>query len=115
MNSAALIKRFTIDQWSAIDMEYREPDAKESRLKGMGVFLLVALLLTIRRYYGRAGTFRAIFGSMVSNWPFPDLWSYLYRSFSALVLYFIIPAFFIHFVFHERLRDHGLSLKGFAR
>ena len=114
MKLIALIRRFTVDQWAAIDAEYRNPELKTDA-KGIGSLLLAILMLTLRKYYGKPNTFRAIFGGMIKDWPFPVIWPYLYRRFSCLILYILIPSLFIHFVFHERIRDHGFRLKGILR
>jgi len=114
MSIVHLIKEYTIGQWIAIDAEYRDPEAK-SDLKGIGSLVSVSLLLIIRRYYGRPRTFSIIFGKIAKTWPYPDMWPYLYGTFTAFLLYFIVPSLFIYFVFHERIRDHGFSVKGFTR
>ena len=114
MSIINLVRRLTVDQWSAIDAEYRKPDAKIDT-KGMGSLLLVALLLTIRSYYGKRSFFRSILGNAVRGWPLPGIWVYLYRPLTAIFIYFVIPALFIRFVFHERIQDHGFRLKGVTR
>ena len=114
MRIASLIRRFTIEQWAIIDAEYREPETKTD-LKGICSIVLAALLLIIRRYYGRTRSFRIMFGGMTSSWPYPALWQYLYWTFSSLILYFLIPALFIYLVFHERVQDHGFRIKGISR
>ena len=114
MSITALIRRFTVDQWSAIDAEYVKSETKTD-VKGIASLVLAALLLILKRYYGRPRTFRAAFGYTVSNWPFPEIWAHLYGTFSALIVYFAIPSVFIYFVFHERIRDHGFKLKGIGQ
>ena len=114
MSIVTLIHRLTVDQWTAIDAEYREPGAKTDA-KGMGTLVLAAALLIVKRYYGRTKGFRLIFGGMVNDWPFPEMWPYLYGVFSSLILHFLIPSLFIYFIFHERIQDHGFRLKGIGR
>lgn len=114
MNIVTLVKRFTTDQWAAIDTEYRQQDTKTD-VKGIGVLLLAGLLLIIKRYYGRARNFRLLFGGMANNWPIPRIWAHLYGTASALILHFLIPALFIRFVFHERVQDHGFRFRGIGR
>ncbi len=114
MSIITLINRITIHQWVAIDAEYREPGAGTDA-KGIGSLVLVAALLTVRRYYGRSRLFRIMFGSAVRDWPFPHIWAHLYGTFSALIIYFAIPALFIWLVFREGIRDHGFRLKGIGR
>jgi len=114
MRIISLIQRLTVEQWVAIDAEYRKPDAKTD-IKGICSLVLAAFLLIIRRYYGRTRSFRIMLGSVVKSWPYPALWQYLYWAFTSLILYFLIPALFIHFVFRERIQDHGFSLRGVGR
>ena len=114
MNITNLLRRLTVEQWLIIDAEYRDPNAKTD-WKGIGTLTLVAVLLIIKRYYGRTRGFRLIFGGMVSHWPYPKMWPYLYGTFSSLILYFLIPSLFIYFVFRERIQDHGFKLKGIGR
>ena len=114
MGIMTLIHRLTVDQWAAIDAEYRDPEAKTDA-KGIGTLVLAAALLIIKWYYGRTKGFRLIFGGMANDWPFPQMWPHLYGVFSSLVLHFLIPSLFIYFVFHEQIRDHGFTLKGIGR
>jgi len=114
MRIITLIRRFTVEQWAAIDAEYREPEMKTD-MKGIGSLVLATLLLIIRRYYGRTRTFRIMLGGVAGSWPFPTIWERLYWVFSSFILYFLIPALFIYFVFHERIQDHGFRLKGIGR
>lgn len=119
MNSAMtnvniLISRLTTHQWSAIDAEYLKPGMKADA-KGISCLLLATILLTIKRYYGSTRIFNITFGNIVRDWPLPGMWAYLYIVFSSLILHFVIPALFIHFVFHERIRDHGFRFKGIGR
>ena len=109
-----LIKRFTVDQLSAIDAEYLRSETKTDA-KGISSLILVAFLLVIKRYFGRPSYFRATFGNIAKNWHFPELWPHLYGTFSSLIVYFVIPSLFIYFVFHERVQDHGLKFKGVSR
>jgi hypothetical protein len=114
MSVINLVRRFTVDQWSAIDAEYLKPGAKTTA-KGICSLVLTAVLLILKRYFGRPSNFRTVFGSMVENWPFPDIWAYFYGRFSSLIVYFVIPYLLVRFVFHERLRDHGFRIKGIHR
>ncbi len=52
MRIITLMRRFTVEQWAAIDAEYRKPEMKTD-VKGIGSLVLATLLLIIRRYYGR--------------------------------------------------------------
>lgn len=114
MSVIYLIRRLTIHQWLAIDAEYRKPETRADA-KGVGSLVFVILLLIVRWYYGRPRTFRITFGSAVRNWPFPQIWPHVYGTFTALILYFVVPSLFIYFVFRERIQDHGFTLKGIGR
>jgi len=106
-----LIRWLTVDQWVAIDAEYREPDARTDA-KGVGVLVLVSVLLIVKRYYGRSKGFRLLFGDMAKAWPMQSIWTYLYANAFSLIIYFLIPSLFIYFVFRERIQDYGFRLKG---
>ena len=114
MNIINLLRRLTVEQWSAIDAEYRDPDAKTD-WKGISTLALAAVLLIVKRYYGRTRGFGTIFDGMASDWPYAKMWPYLYGSFASLILHFLIPSLFIYFVFRERIQDHGFRLKGIGR
>ncbi|MFC1716080.1 type II CAAX prenyl endopeptidase Rce1 family protein [Candidatus Poribacteria bacterium] len=114
MNIVALVRRFTVEQWVAIDAEYRDPSTKTDA-KGIGVLVLAGVLLTIKRYYGRTRGFRILFGGMANDWPIPGIWPYLYGTFASLILHFLIPSLFIYFIFREGIQDHGFRIKGIGR
>lgn len=104
----------TIKQWEAIDAEYRRPDPK-AEVKGILTMVVVALMLTLQKYFGNKRFFKDHLGQLVRDWPFPEIWGHIYWSFGCAMTYFVLPALFIHFVLHERVRDYGLSLKGVGR
>jgi hypothetical protein len=109
-----VIRYFTVDQWAIIDAEYRDPKAKTDA-KGISSLILMMLILTINRYFGRSTTFRVMAGNAIYSLPFPHIWAYLYARISSSFLYLVIPALFIYIILHERLSDHGLTLKGIGR
>lgn len=114
MKITTLIRWLTVDQWAAIDAEYRQPDAKTDA-KGVGVLVLASVLLILKRYYGRSRSFRFLFDGMANDWPMPKIWMYLYANAFSLIIYFVIPSLFIYFVFRERIQDHGFRLRGIWR
>jgi membrane protease YdiL (CAAX protease family) len=114
INMVELISQYTLKQWSIIDSEYLEPDKRDNG-KVLSAIVLVTVLLIIKRYYGNARTFDALFGVTTGNWPFPDIWVHIYVTFTSVLLFFLIPWLFISFFLHERLYDHGVRLKGVAR
>ena len=107
-----LIRKFTVEQWAIIDKEYIKSKVD---LKCIGSIILAILLITIQRYYGQPRLFTNLFGDYVSNLPLPTIWPRLYSMFACLVLYLIIPYIYIRFVFHEKLKDQGWTLRGIAR
>jgi hypothetical protein len=107
-----LIHKFTVEQWAIIDKEYIKSKVD---LKCIGSIILAIFLIVIQRYYGQSRFFTNLFGDYVSNLPLPTIWSRLYSTFASLVLYLIIPYIYIRFVFHEKLKDQGWTLKGIAR
>ncbi len=108
------IRRLTIEQWLAIDNEYIKSEPR-SDLKCIGTIILATLILVIQKYFGQSKHFTQAFGYLVLNMPLTKLWSRLYMTSMSLILYMLIPYLFIRFVFKERMRDHGFTLKGFSR
>jgi membrane protease YdiL (CAAX protease family) len=109
-----IIRKLTIEQWLIIDKEYIKFEAK-TNLKCIGSIILITLILIIQRYYGQSRTFMNTFGNFVADLPMTWVWSRLYSTSMSLILYVAIPYLFIRLVFKERIRDHGLTLKGIAR
>jgi len=114
MEIKSLIRKFSIEQLAIIDAEYLKSE-KKTDFKCIGSLILALVMIVIQRYYGQSRNFTGTFGSFVTNRPFPLVWSHLYSTFACLILFFVIPYVFIRFVFHERLRDHGFTLKGIKR
>lgn len=108
------IWKLTIGQWLAIDAEYKRPEARID-WKSTALFFVVALGLTLQRYYGGRRFFRATFEDVVRSWTYPGIWKHLYWVGACTTVYFIIPALFIALVYKERIRDYGFSLKGTAK
>jgi hypothetical protein len=107
-----LIRRLTVEQWAIIDAEYVKT---EKNLKCVWSLILVVFMLIIQRYFGQSRAFTNMFGDLVTNFPLPGIWARLYSTFASLILFFVIPYIFIRFIFRERLRDHGFTLKGVSR
>lgn len=109
-----LLQKITIDQWSIIDAEYIKPE-KKSNFKCIGSLILALVMIVLQRYYGQSRNFPNALENIVINFPFPSVWSHLYLTFACLILFFAIPYIFIRLVFHERLKDHGFTIKGIRR
>ena len=107
-NIIFLLKRLTIDQWSAIDAQYK----LQKGYKVILSLIVITILLVIQRYYGQPKNFTELFGDAVSNFPFPRIWSRLYATSMYLLLYMLIPYLYIRLVLHERIQEHGFTLKG---
>lgn len=109
-----LLKKITIDQWLIIDAEYIKSE-KKTDYKSIGSLILVLVMIVIQRYYGQSRNFPNALENLAANLPFPLIWARIYLTFACLILFFVIPYIFIRIVFHERLRDHGFTLKGISR
>jgi uncharacterized protein len=109
-----LIQRITIEQWLIIDAEYVKSD-KKTDFRCIGSLIFALVMIVVQRYYGQSRNFPNALEVFVANFPFPLIWSRLYLTFACLILFFVIPYIFIRIVFHEKLRDHGFTLKGISR
>ncbi len=108
------IRRLTLDQWAAIDAEYRQ-GAGGLDWRNAFALALAALMLTLEDFFGGSDTFQRIFGPLVSHWVYPKLWGLIYWSFGCAVIYFVIPALYVRFVLRERIGDYGFNIKNAAR
>lgn len=110
MNVGLLIRKYTLEQWTIIDSEYLEPNGVNNR-KGIIPIILVVVLLIVKRYYGSNRTFSVLSGNVSDNWPYPDIWPYIYGVFTSILLFLVIPGLFIKFFLRERIRDYGFTFK----
>lgn len=105
-----LIRRYTVDQWKAIDDEYRDPTA--TRGEAAWVLVVAAVALALGRYYGsesfiaKMPSARAVFREL----PAPGLYPWLYWSGFKLVSYGLLPALCIRLALKRKITDHGLRL-----
>jgi hypothetical protein len=113
-NIGKLLQKITIEQWSIIDAEYVKSE-KKTDFRCIGSLIFALVMIVVQRYYGQSNTFTNNFGNFITNRPFPLIWSHLYFTLACLILFFVIPYVFIRIVFHERLRDHGFTMKGINR
>jgi hypothetical protein len=82
------------------------------------VLCAVAVSLTVIEYYGDRSTFRSLINRWLPDFllhRFFDLASFGYWSGFRVVGYVLFPWLVVLFMKGERLRDYGLSLKGFFK
>lgn len=121
-----LVKKFLLDPWAAIDSEVENtPEANRRALIGG----LVSCLMLVGLNYGAMSPMlqRRVAEWAVDKleghpsllpyapWVYGNLFEHLYWVAGCVVVYLIVPAFVVKFVFRERLRDYGLSGEGFWR
>lgn len=102
------LKRWTIDQWRAIDTEYRVRALPDGRTAV--VLCTAALALVLPRYYGQVRTlskYPALMASL-SDLPYPDLHPHLYWAAFKLLNYGLVPWLCIRFVLKSNIREHGM-------
>ncbi len=101
----------TIDQWQAIDAEYKTNNPFE--LKGVSVFICIAAVLIILEYFCRSDlsvSFPWLY-SIINMQDLPSLWINLFWAISAALNYFLLPAIIIKFILREKILDYGFRLK----
>ncbi|MEM9074282.1 MAG: CPBP family intramembrane glutamic endopeptidase [Myxococcota bacterium] len=121
-------RRFFVETWDAADRR-SEKARKKRRDAGLGpdwrpfaVLAIGAVVLTVLEYFGDS----PYFVHLVRGWAEDDpswqrilesndlsFYSKMWWTAFRFGGYFLIPALFVKFVLRERLRDHGLQLKGF--
>jgi membrane protease YdiL (CAAX protease family) len=108
VNLRALLKRATIDQWAAIDAEYR--DDSVSFGGAAAVLLCAALSLVLPRYFGQHQAFNDFpaLARLTAAWPYPDLHSELYWALFKLVNYGLLPWLCVRLILKRRMRDFGV-------
>jgi len=106
---SSLLKRLTLDQWRAIDAQYRCEPLPD--LRAAAVLVTAGLSLVLPRYFGRPSrlddlpTLREV--ALVAI-PHPDLLPHLYWAAFKLLNYGVLPYLCIKLVLRGRARDHGL-------
>jgi uncharacterized protein len=118
---AGFIRRWTWDEWQLIHAEYAPVDPGAARRLDARplVVLVVALVsLTLMYYYGDRDTFGRIWPRPVdSAWIHSryELTSFAWWSGWRVAGYIPLPLVTIWLLPGERLRDYGLSVRGFSR
>lgn len=105
------------DQWQQIQAEV-EPSSWQR--VGAGAPLLmcwVAVILTFVEYYGHSGSifYRWFRAAMPSDSMYAPVFRHVYWSLSCSAAYFVLPVLAILLTPRARIRDYGLSLKGFRQ
>lgn len=102
------LRRWTIDQWEAIDREHREPDLPVHH--GALVLVTATISLVVPRFFGRANALSEM--PFASEWmaglPHPDLYPHLYWAAFKALNYGLLPLLCIAFVSKRPLGDFGL-------
>lgn len=110
-----LVRFFTLHQWNAIDQEYLET-TRGTRLSDVALMVLVAVTLTLQKYFGGRKTLEELVGAAtLRSLPFPDIWNHVYWAWFSSFTYMIPPMLFAWWVHREKPSDYGLSLKGARR
>lgn len=103
-----LLRRITLDQWVAIDHEYRREALPNFR--AAAVLLTAAIALVIPRYFGSPSSFEKF--PFLVEWfsplPHPDLHPHLFWAAFKLVHYGLLPFLCIKLVLKGKLRDYGV-------
>jgi len=105
-----LLRRFTIEQWAAIDEQYRQEGLPNWR--SAAVLLTATLALIIPRYFGSPGSFDD-FPFLVrafSGLPYPDLHRHLFWAGFKLVHYGLLPYLCIRLALKDRLSSFGVRI-----
>lgn len=105
----ALLRRLSVDQWRAIDAEYRDPDTPWWHVPC--VLVTVCLAVTLERYYGGDHMFPRL-GELRRWFDFigpPGLRPHVYWGFFKLINDGLLPVLCIKLLLRGRVRDYGLA------
>ncbi len=106
----ALLQRATIDQWAAIDAQYRREPLPS--LSAAAVLVTAAISLVIPKYFGSPASFHH-FPFVVrafSGLPYPDLHPHLFWASFKLVHYGLLPYLCIRLVLKDHLSSFGVRI-----
>lgn len=103
-----LLKRITLEQWAAIDQEYRRESLPNP--KAAAVLITAAIALVIPRYFGSPSSFQKFpwLIEAFSPLPHPDLHPHLFWAAFKLIHYGVLPLLCIKLVLKGRLADYGV-------
>jgi hypothetical protein len=103
-----LLRRITLEQWAAIDDEYRREPLPS--FKAAAVLITAAIALVIPRYFGSPSSFQhfPFLAQWFSPLPHPDLHPHLFWAAFKLVHYGLLPYLCLKLVLKGRLSDYGV-------
>jgi hypothetical protein len=104
------LRRITLEQWAAIDRQYRR-DALPNPQAGL-VLVTAAIALVIPKYFGSPSSFTN-FPFLIDAFaplPHPDLHAHLFWAAFKLIHYGLLPFLCIKLVLKGRLADYGVRL-----
>jgi membrane protease YdiL (CAAX protease family) len=113
----ALLRRFSIDQWRAIDAETVRAqdgsDAGQTSLQVLMVLITVAGMLTLQEYLGGHDTYERLFPRTASTYW--ELRGYAWWAGWRVLGYVIIPMLVLAAMPGQRILDYHISLRGVVR
>lgn len=103
-----LLRWLTVEQWAAIDRDYRDRELPDARV--MWILVTIAIALVLPKYYGNPRHILAVpeAKALFATWPYPTLWPKLYWALFKALNYFLIPVLCIKLVLREKVMDFGL-------
>jgi membrane protease YdiL (CAAX protease family) len=114
----ALLRKWTVDQWRAIDAERQPPPAGRFDWRPLVVLVTVALVLTTQWYWGDRDSYARLVrrpppGEWLHSWY--ELKSFAYWTAWRVGGFLVVPVLVVLCWPGEKLRDFGFSTKGFVR
>ena len=106
----ALLKRATVEQWQAIDAEYRQEPLPSQQ--AAWILVVAALCLILPRYFGSESAVRgsAWLSQLTADWPYPRVHGNVYWALFKLLNYGLLPYLCIRLVLKRPLRDFGVRM-----
>jgi uncharacterized protein len=104
----ALARRATVEQWQAIDAEYRAQPLEDGR--AAAICVTAALCLVLPRYFGQHQAFTDYpqLAEFLAQFPRPELHRHLFWVSFKLINYGLLPFLCIHWILKRPLADFGL-------
>jgi hypothetical protein len=105
----AIVRSVTVEQWQAIDAQYRREPLPDMR--AAAVLVTAALCLVLPRFFGQHQAFDEypVLGRLFAGLPYPQLHVHLYWAAFKLVNYGLLPLLCVKLVLHRPLRDFGVG------
>jgi hypothetical protein len=105
---SAFLRRITLEQWAAIDRDYRREGLPN--MKAAAVLVTAAVALVIPKYFGSPSSFADF--PFLAEWfaplPHPDLHPHLFWAAFKLIHYGLLPFLCIKLVLKGQLKDYGV-------